>query len=148
MDSKGKTLKIIDVLFLLCFFVYAVSPLTYTAQSNTIASADSGGIQTPGVSLYLVTLLLSNVISEDDDDDPGDRETAPSSHCLLIKKRAVLSSKNLKSLMLVQAMEALTLAAVFSTDTATLARTAPQDHSNFYPQYVLPCHSGNSPPSA
>ena len=146
MHSGGKTLKILDVLLLFSFFVYAISPLTYTARGNKSENEGPGNIQSHGVSLYLFDLLLSQVILQNEE-DPEAQETTPDSNLLLKKKRAVLSSKNLKTLMFVQLLEALSHDVIFPAHSAAFARTVQQDQSNFYAHYVLPLHSGNSPPS-
>ncbi len=146
MHSEGKTLKILDALLLFCFFVYAISPLTYTSRSSKSENEGPGNVQSHGVSLYLVDLLLSQVILQNEEDLEA-QETTPDSNFLLKKKRAILSSKNLKTLMLVQLLEAMSHDVTFPANTATFARTVQQDQSNFYEHYVLPLHSGNSPPS-
>jgi len=152
MNLRGAALKKFNVLFLLFFFVYAISPLTYTAQKVTLAHQGPVGIHEHGVSLYIVKLLLSNVLVQDDPDDDQDdlgaQVPASSSHVLLKKKRAVLSSSKLKTLMLLQAMQTASHDATPFLNTATFDRTALLGQSGFYQHYVLPLHSGNSPPAA
>jgi hypothetical protein len=151
MNSRSWKLKIFDGVFLLCFFVYAVSPLTYSAPGTEKKHESSCSVQGHGVSLYIVKLLLSTLIVQEDQDDLDEldaREATPSAHILLRKKRAVLSSKDLNALMQAQALEVLVLTALFPENAAVLVGTVSHDQSNPYRYDGLSLRSGNSPPAA
>lgn len=78
-----KNHHIIHLLLLINFFIYAVSPLSYTCELRQ--DADNKAISSPR--LLIVELLLSKINKQKSQD-----AEAPSGRCLLKKKRAVISS--------------------------------------------------------
>ena len=79
--------RIGSLLFSICFFVYAVSPLSAIYQQREVIGQTTSAVN--GIRLLVVELLLSPLTQGDETDESPSR-------VMLRKKRATLSSEKLK----------------------------------------------------
>ena len=146
MRSGLQTKNILTILILLCFSIYAVSPLARTFQLNS-ANTVRGVIERPAAKIYIIHFLLSGLLEDASDDVTAEQEDTSDGHILIKKKKALLSAKNLRSILSLSTVE--TVARDSERPEATLSVRL--DISSAKPhtvQYLLASlHSGNAPPA-
>lgn len=147
MRSGLQKKNILTILILACFSIYAISPLARTFHLNSTKPV-RGKIEKPAVKIYVIHLLLSSLFDGDTDDASVEQNDPSEGHFLIKKKKAVLSTKNLRSFMSLDAV------ATVSPDsdrieTTIYARLGLPPAALHIAQYlIVPLHSGNAPPSA
>jgi hypothetical protein len=136
--------KILHILFIAFFLLYAVTPIWYH-----IGESDDGseiGVETlPAVESapsLLIGRLLSQILQQDKSDGTGLGRDKAGSGMLLRKKRAVLSSK--KSLTPLLATETSADANDFGSDRRSWISVTPEIATKLHSYFHH--HSGSSPP--
>lgn len=142
--QKQKT-KSRTLLLLVFFSIYAMSPLEGTFQTSKSNPANLDDTMRPAVGLYVVHLLLSGMVGQEVA-AAADHDDETSDHCFIKKKRAILSSKNLKILI------ALTVIETVARGRDRIEhQSSPRDVEipGFrHPQNpVIRLHPGNAPPA-
>ncbi|MBI4746102.1 MAG: hypothetical protein HY786_06095 [Deltaproteobacteria bacterium] len=125
------------LLLSVCFFIYAVSPLSAVYQHNQVISQAVSAFN--GIRLLVVELLLSPPAHEDDGD-------GTSSRVLLRKKRATLSSDKLK-VSKRQIKKVIASNNIISSDAETTFPVVITEHDTPLREGIVLLHSGLSPPS-
>jgi len=138
---KRRRFDIVSVLFLICFSVYAASPLSYAYEPGHDLNR-TNAFNSPR--LLILELFLSKLASH-----KQDAKDASHSHVnfILVKKRATISEDKLK-ISKTQLKKVVTV-----SDSAVLHRRYPlttpaQDDEAKFPGKLHQAYSGLSPPSA
>lgn len=147
MRSGRQKKNILTILILVCFSIYAISPLVRTFQVNSTKPV-RGEIEQPAVKIYVIQFLLFDLFDDDTDGAFAEQDDPSEGHFLIKKKKAVLSEKNLRPIM------SLDTVATVSSDADGIEASI-QNRLCLPPaalhtaQYLMiPLHSGNAPPSA
>lgn len=135
-----KTMKRIHrigcLLFSICFFIYAVSPLSAIYQQREVIGQTTSAVN--GIRLLVVELLLYPPAQEDE-------SNGTSSRVLLRKKRATLSSDKLK-ISNKQIKKLIASCSIVSSETETTYFSIATEHDTPLRERVVLLHSGLSPP--
>lgn len=129
--------RIVSLLFSICFFIYAVSPLSAVYQQKQVIEQTSSAFN--GIRLLVVELLLSPLSQHDDSNDT-------SSRVLLRKKRATLSSDKLKTSKKQIKNIIVASSDIISSEASPTLLVAQDKKPRLQNRSHLP-HSGLSPPS-
>lgn len=129
---------IICALFSFHFFIYAISPLSYSYEHKQLTNHSV--VTVNGFRLFIVDILLSHRPHHEKKGDTSD------AGILLKKKRATISEDKLK----ISKPQLKTIATVsdslVSPKTPAIAMVAHNDEPGFQREF-LQAHSGLSPPS-
>ncbi len=136
IKTMKRSHRISSLLFSVCFFIYAVSPLSAVYQHNQVISQAVSAFN--GIRLLVVELLLSPPTHEDDGN-------GTSSRVLLRKKRATLSSDKLK-ISKRQIKKVIASSNIISSETETTYFAIITEHDIPLRERVMLLHSGLSPP--
>jgi len=147
MYPRSKLFTFFNVFFLCCFSLYAISPVAGMVQNCNGEQGGRNEIRTPGLNLYVVHLFLTQFMSRDDQENEDSQDENSGAQCLLKKKRAVLSSKDLTADMVPGVVTTIAHDPDPFASAYVVARTTHQ-HKLKYDHDVLSLHSGISPPFA
>ncbi|MEK6725499.1 MAG: hypothetical protein AABY54_02960 [Deltaproteobacteria bacterium] len=128
--------RIGSLLFSICFFVYAVSPLSAIYQQREVIGQTTSAVN--GIRLLVVELLLSPLTQGDETDESPSR-------VMLRKKRATLSSEKLK-ISKRQIKKVIASNHIVSSETETTYFAIITEHDTPLREWVVLLHSGLSPP--
>lgn len=136
MKTMKRRHRISSLLFSICFFIYAVSPLSAIYQQREVIGQTTSAVN--GIRLLVVELLLYPPVQEDDG-------TGTSSRVLLRKKRATLSSDKL-NFSKKQIKKVIASGNIISSETETTYFAIITEHDTPLRERVVLLHSGLSPP--
>ena len=136
MKTMKRRHRISSLLFSICFFIYAVSPLSAIYQQREVIGQTTSAVN--GIRLLVVELLLYPPVQEDDG-------TGTSSRVLLRKKRATLSSDKL-NFSKKQIKKVIASGNIISSETETTYFAIITEHDTPLREGVVLLHSGLSPP--
>lgn len=137
INSMKRSHRIGSLLFSICFFIYAVSPLSAIYQQREVIGQTASAVN--GIRLLVVELLLYPPAQEDD-------SNGTSSRVLLRKKRATLSSDKLKTSKKQIKNDIVASNVIISSETTCVWIVA-QDNGPKLQNGSHLQHSGLSPPS-
>jgi hypothetical protein len=141
MNGRSKKYSVITLVFLLYFFFYAISPLSYShagEQSNKLVSGKTAAYMI-NFSLFLIEFLGSNAF------EPGDEYDSSTIRFILLKNRAILSSHNLTQTAIQSDDAPLTWNDVLQQEVLRLMPRNRNDKAKFSIGFASTC-SGLSPP--
>ena len=136
MKTMKRIHRIGCLLFTICFFIYAVSPLSAIYQQREVIGQTTSAVN--GIRLLVVELLLYPPAQEDD-------SNGTSSRVLLRKKRATLSSDKL-NFSKKQIKKVIASSNTISSETETTYFAIITEHDTPLRKRVVLLHSGLSPP--
>jgi hypothetical protein len=137
IKTMERSHRITSLLFSICFFIYAVSPLSAIYQQKQVIEQTASAFN--GIRLLVIELLLSPLAQDDDSDDAFSR-------VLLRKKRATLSSDKLKTSKKQIKNSIVASSDVLSSEKPRVWLVAQNEKTKPQNRYHL-THSGLSPPS-
>lgn len=137
INTMKRSHRIGSLLFSICFFIYAVSPLSAIYQQREVIGQTTSAVN--GIRLLVVELLLYPPAQEDDGN-------GTSSRVLLRKKRATLSSDKLK-ISKKQLKNDIVASSHIITSEAPCVWILAQDEETKLQNGSHLQHSGLSPPS-
>lgn len=137
MKTMKRRHRISSLLFSICFFIYAVSPLSAIYQQREVIGQTTSAVN--GIRLLVVELLFYPPAQEDDGN-------GTSSRVLLRKKRATLSSDKL-NFSKKQIKKVIASGNIISSETETTYFAIITEHDTPLRERVVLLHSGLSPPS-
>lgn len=133
INTMKRSHRIGSLLFSICFFIYAVSPLSAIYQQREVIGQTTSAVN--GIRLLVVELLLYPPAQEDD-------SNGTSSRVLLRKKRATISSDKLKISKKHIKNDIVASSGIISSEPPCVWIVAPKLQNGSHLQ-----HSGLSPPS-